>query len=144
MIRAAARTALTIEMHLLLGPPTFAALCALLPAVTLGFPHTFMLLADPVVHRDPATVAMLVALPPVLVALSAAWALGTATLRGERYPFGAAFWLAVACSCAAADIGARWINPRMPLVMLPLWAFMAHMALLQLRMALAARPPPRR
>ena len=134
MSRASVRTALTVEMHLLLGPPTAFVILAVMPSVALGFPHALGLIANPALYRDPEMVVAVLSVPPATFALNAAWTLGIATLRDQRYAFGTGFWAAVFGSGAAAAAGVYFIGFWVLAGIAPVWAFLAHMSLLQARL----------
>jgi hypothetical protein len=132
------RLALVVEMHLLLGPLTLLVAVALMPSVVLGLPHAFGLVAGPVARHDAVTLALMAALLPVGFALSISWTLGMVTTRREIYRFGREFWAAVVCMLLGSGLVAHFIDQRAPVLLVPVWFFLLHMAVLQLR--LRARP----
>lgn len=124
-------TMLLMEMNLLLGPLSLAVLCGAALFSVMGFPHGLQLVAFPLAGGDVDTLALIALLPPSWLALRESWTLGICTVRRERYHFGAAFWLALAASAAAAALYARYLGPLPLYGLVPLWLFVAHMALLQ-------------
>jgi hypothetical protein len=138
-MRSVARTALIVEMYVLLGPLSLALIFALLPSVAMGFPHAFRLLADPLLRQDPEMTAVIVAVPLAVIAAWMAWGLGIATVRDERYRFGARYWMALGCSMLAAGIAARFVSELVLLAMAPLWLFVAHTTALQRRLRSSTR-----
>jgi hypothetical protein len=129
--RTALRLALTVEMHLLLGPASILVLIVAMPAFLLGFPHGIAFAAAPVARHDAAVLSLMAALPPAAFALWTFWVLGMRTTARRYFAFGLRFWLALAAGLGAAGLIADVLGPRTWLALAPVGLFLLHMVVLQ-------------